>query len=748
MIANSRKLFLFIGLLISVFTVFMGTFHTENHFRKELSAYPHHISTNGHQRVAHLQRNRTRPTSNRGSKPSRSRLEPGRPSASPVKAILPATEKTSRHASETSVQEQSSPASTAAVRRAKPEDALPSIVGTGEVHHTREKLDRPGNPREQGSHPRTDAPYESTTTSQVPAGSHDPKQPQARSSRVKDQPLPARSAPDHNSESAHHDERSSAKAGGNTSHAPKPSPPLAARPSVVRGKETPPPSILADDVLALETGIVNRFEDWLTKAKETITAEEEHAGAANVSDSELPEDDDADESDLMEGARSVALLQSQEEPSKPRVDTVHRSFGVPRPPAAIGARAASHTDRGSPAQLQKRRDPGATWWGQSKGGSEERAHEEKPVFPADRPLRSVTAHAAPTPAETRSFGTSDDELERDVSNYEVQKILAFRKPHRGPFFRLAWPPHPRNHTPRGSELRPVHVQLHAKQFKEDGRIHVFKNHRLQSYVEYVTEKADERRVLQRYLFHDSLVPMLPHSDFDKRHPTCAVVSNSGELLRRPYGREIDRADAVFRINYPPVRGFSMFVGSKCTYEMTNSHHAQLIADPHGYDLVPKGTKSFRAPEGNPDGGTATLVLTETPNSEGWRFNMFPQILRRFSSPKTMLLSPDILAAGEETWRKLAAELGGDIRCRAIERRGTSSGSFCKPTTGWIALIFAMQICDRVTMYGFSSWRKHASTHQAKYHYFDNATGVTNVHSFDLSLRIYHKLAQHYPITLK
>eukprot|EP00854_Cymbomonas_tetramitiformis_P013242 gene13242-15649_t len=486
-------------------------------------------------------------------------------------------------------------------------------------------------------------------------------------------------------------ERSSAKAGGNTSHAPKPSPPLAARPSVVRGKETPPPSILADDVLALETGIVNRFEDWLTKAKETITAEEEHAGAANVSDSELPEDDDADESDLMEGARSVALLQSQEEPSKPRVDTVHRSFGVPRPPAAIGARAASHTDRGSPAQLQKgvlgvraRRAGctcGACW---SKGGSEERAHEEKPVFPADRPLRSVTAHAAPTPAETRSFGTSDDELERDVSNYEVQKILAFRKPHRGPFFRLAW-------------------------FKEDGRIHVFKNHRLQSYVEYVTVRPPS-------------------------------FKNSGQ--------DMDRADAVFRINYPPVRGFSMFVGSKCTYEMTNSHHAQLIADPHGYDLVPKGTKSFRAPEGNPDGGTATLVLTETPNSEGWRFNMFPQILRRFSSPKTMLLSPDILAAGEETWRKLAAELGGDIRCRAIERRGTSSGSFCKPTTGWIALIFAMQICDRVTMYGFSSWRKHASTHQAKYHYFDNATGVTNVHSFDLSLRIYHKLAQHYPITLK
>jgi len=39
--------------------------------------------------------------------------------------------------------------------------------------------------------------------------------------------------------------------------------------------------------------------------------------------------------------------------------------------------------------------------------------------------------------------------------------------------------------------------------------------------------------------------------------TCAVVSNSGELLRQKMGNEIDDHHAVFRINYPPIEGFTV-----------------------------------------------------------------------------------------------------------------------------------------------------------------------------------------------
>jgi hypothetical protein len=53
------------------------------------------------------------------------------------------------------------------------------------------------------------------------------------------------------------------------------------------------------------------------------------------------------------------------------------------------------------------------------------------------------------------------------------------------------------------------------------------------------------------------------------------------------------------------------------------------------------------------------------------------------------------------------------------------------------------------MYGFSSWKKQREgVRQAPYHYFDQVQGVTNVHSFDLSKRVYQRLAQTYDITLK
>jgi hypothetical protein len=35
----------------------------------------------------------------------------------------------------------------------------------------------------------------------------------------------------------------------------------------------------------------------------------------------------------------------------------------------------------------------------------------------------------------------------------------------------------------------------------------------------------------------------------------------------------------------------------------------------------------------------------------------------------------------------------------------------------------------------------------KYHYFDSVVGVTNVHSFELSMRVYNKLAEYYPIVV-
>jgi hypothetical protein len=52
--------------------------------------------------------------------------------------------------------------------------------------------------------------------------------------------------------------------------------------------------------------------------------------------------------------------------------------------------------------------------------------------------------------------------------------------------------------------------------------------------------------------------------------SCALVGNSGSLLRRKYGSTIDKHDQVFRINQAPVVGHERAVGSRTTHRVLNN----------------------------------------------------------------------------------------------------------------------------------------------------------------------------------
>ncbi|KAK3232919.1 hypothetical protein CYMTET_56754 [Cymbomonas tetramitiformis] len=52
--------------------------------------------------------------------------------------------------------------------------------------------------------------------------------------------------------------------------------------------------------------------------------------------------------------------------------------------------------------------------------------------------------------------------------------------------------------------------------------------------------------------------------------SCAVVSNSFELTKHRYGKEIDQHDLVLRFNNAPTKGMEEIVGTKTTIRLTNS----------------------------------------------------------------------------------------------------------------------------------------------------------------------------------
>eukprot|EP00854_Cymbomonas_tetramitiformis_P003174 gene3174-4017_t len=354
----------------------------------------------------------------------------------------------------------------------------------------------------------------------------------------------------------------------------------------------------------------------------------------------------------------------------------------------------------------------------------------------------------------------------DATGPAVKKLFLSRKPHPGPFLHLMWP------AERKEQSLPVHVQMHQQQFVEDGSVGKQSNDAKQStqtcaHLDYLLA-GYEKPVLGRFFFHGGLIKHLPKKEHNWHYGRCAVVSNSANVLTRLDGIDIDDMDAVFRINYPPTEGYEEHVGSKTTFDLVNHHNLQLLVSSgtKRHPTFPPGHKTFRAPPDKPLDGKSTLVLIESPNSEGWRFQLLPKVYQKLPQGRIAILSPDFVTMSEEVWRRVSHDMAGRGEwCRKARRKAELEAmtnkfsrinailDVCKPTSGWFALMFAAQLCDEVHLYGYSDWKKSSmgaprgedGKEEIRYHYFDNITGFTNVHSFELSMRVYRKLAEYYPI---
>lgn len=68
-----------------------------------------------------------------------------------------------------------------------------------------------------------------------------------------------------------------------------------------------------------------------------------------------------------------------------------------------------------------------------------------------------------------------------------------------------------------------------------------------------------KKCTNKTLCEENLNVLLPAKPpfHPRQFPTCAVVGNSGDLLKTTFGKEIDSHDAVFRDNEAPVNEVNM-----------------------------------------------------------------------------------------------------------------------------------------------------------------------------------------------
>ncbi|XP_030645008.1 CMP-N-acetylneuraminate-beta-galactosamide-alpha-2,3-sialyltransferase 1-like [Chanos chanos] len=172
----------------------------------------------------------------------------------------------------------------------------------------------------------------------------------------------------------------------------------------------------------------------------------------------------------------------------------------------------------------------------------------------------------------------------------------------------------------------------------------------------------------------------------ERCRTCAVVGNSGNLLGSHYGALIDFNDFVIRMNRGPTKGFEKDVGSKTTHRI----------------IYPESVVDV-------DNSTHLVLLPFKTLDLEWLISAFTtkNITRTYVSVKSsvnankdmvMVIHPAFIKYVYDNW---------------LWKRGVY------PSTGFVALVFALHICDEVKVYGFGadnvgSWHHYYEKSRRRY----------------------------------
>ena len=235
---------------------------------------------------------------------------------------------------------------------------------------------------------------------------------------------------------------------------------------------------------------------------------------------------------------------------------------------------------------------------------------------------------------------------------------------------------------------------------------------LQHWLESITSDTNETLI---YHFPRSLFEQLPLDEPKFEFKTCAVVGNSGVTLLKEYGEEIDNHDAVVRINMAPIRGFEKYVGKRTTFDVVNSHNVREIL---------QGVRRWRPA----NEGETKLVLFETA-SHFARYHLCQPLLKKYGAENAILLNPLFSNRAHSLWIKL----------KDLLEKTKKSQYNRKPMSGFFAVLYALQMCETVDLYGFDAYTSRKKSY--RYHYFDNVQGFTDVHSFDLAIEVFKFIAK-------
>ncbi|KAJ8259192.1 hypothetical protein COCON_G00182040 [Conger conger] len=189
--------------------------------------------------------------------------------------------------------------------------------------------------------------------------------------------------------------------------------------------------------------------------------------------------------------------------------------------------------------------------------------------------------------------------------------------------------------------------------------------------------------------------------------TCAVVGNSGNLLGSKFGPLINSHTTVIRMNKATTLGFEEDVGNRTT------HH---ILYPESAVDLPPGVHLVLLPFKLRDIQWVVSALT---TGEIKSTYMRVKNLVKADKDKVIVVNPTFFKYTHDKW---------------TEHHGRY------PSTGMLALIFSLHICDEVSVFGYGADQKGNWHHYWEKNKLSGAFRKTGVHSADFEMQVIKKLA--------
>ncbi|KAM8802257.1 alpha-N-acetylgalactosaminide alpha-2,6-sialyltransferase 6 isoform 1-T1 [Rhynchonycteris naso] len=181
--------------------------------------------------------------------------------------------------------------------------------------------------------------------------------------------------------------------------------------------------------------------------------------------------------------------------------------------------------------------------------------------------------------------------------------------------------------------------------------------------------------LKKWGITDGYVPILGNKTLPSRCHQCVIVTSSSHLLGTKLGPEIERAECTIRMNDAPTTGYSADVGNKTTFRVVaHSSVFRVLRKPQEFvNRTPETVFIFWGPPKKMQKPQGSLV----------------RVIQRaglvFPNMEAYAVSPGRMSQFDDLFQ---GETGKDRE---------KSHSWL--STGWFTMGIAVELCDRVHVYG-------------------------------------------------